>query len=57
MNKNKYRWIWWLMAICVAVGIITYVIVSRQEQQYPEGTFVWEEGTVYVGNHLSECAA
>lgn len=57
MNKNKYRWLWWLMVICVAAGIIGYALVCRQEQQYPEGTFVWEEGAVYVGNHLSECAA
>mgnify|MGYP004457224723 CR=1 FL=1 len=57
MNKNKYHWLWWAMAACLVAGIIGYVVVRQQEQQYPEGTFVWKEGTVNVGNDLSECAA
>lgn len=57
MNKNKYHWLWWAMAACMVAGIIGYFVVRQQEQQYPEGTFVWKEGTVNVGNDLSECAA
>lgn len=41
MVGKRYSWIWWLLGILVVIGIIWYAVRQGQQEDYTDGTFVW----------------
>lgn len=43
MERKSYRFIWWLMALVILAGIIWYIVIHNQEEEYIDGTLVLQE--------------
>lgn len=41
MVGKRYSWIWWLVGILVVIGIIWYTVRQGRQEDYTDGTFVW----------------
>ena len=47
MQKKRYQWIWWLLALAVLAGILWLFSIRQNRSDYVDGTLVMymEEST------------
>lgn len=55
MERNRYRWIWWIVAVLILAGLIWYAVAQDQNEDYTDGTLVWNPGDDFYLSNRNYC--
>lgn len=57
MQKKRYQWIWWLLALVVLAGILWLFSIRQTRSDYVDGTMVMymEESTTETKGGVLIC--
>lgn len=56
MERKRYRFIWWILAVILLIVIIWYAVAKNRPEEYTDGTLVWNPSHTFCMNSRNYCS-